>query len=169
MKQARKTICLLLVIVLGITLLGCTGGRPETMDVVLKYLKAVEGDIPDNLCLTIYYISPHILTRRPLSAEDLKNFSETKVITVESDELKQHAELLRKLEYRMLQLVEEPSYMNARVCYVFELENKEILEVVISEIGGNVFVNGLEVQDHPIFYELIEPFLTEEAHDTLGF
>lgn len=169
MKRTRRVICLLLVLALAITLPGCTDARPETLDAVQKYLKALEGDIPDNLCLTIYYMSPQILTRRPLSADDLKAFSETKVITVESDELKQHAELLRKLDYRMLQIAAEPSYMNARLCYVFELGDQEILEVVISDIGGKVFVNGLEVEDDPIFYELIEPFLTEEAHDTLGF
>lgn len=169
MKQTRRIICLLLVLALAITLLGCTGARSETQDAVLKYLKAVEGDIPDNLRLTIYYMSPQILTRRPLSADDLKGFSETKVITVESDELKQHTELLRKLDYRMLQIVAETTYMNARLCYVFELGDQDILEVVISDIGGNIFVNGLEVEDHPIFYELIEPFLTEEAHETLGF
>jgi hypothetical protein len=69
----------------------------------------------------------------------------------------------------ILKVVEEQTSVNARVCYVFELGNKNILQIVISDIGGNVFVNGLEVEDHPVFYELIEPFLTEEAHEILGF
>ena len=169
MKRTRTIISMLLLIAMAVSLAGCTGARPETLDAVLEYRKAVEGEIPDDLHLTIYYMAPDILTRRPLTADDLKSFSETKVITVDSDELKQHTETLRKLEHRILKVVEEQTSVNARVCYVFELGNKNILQIVISDIGGNVFVNGLEVEDHPVFYELIEPFLTEEAHEILGF
>ncbi len=42
-------------------------------------------------------------------------------------------------------------------------ESGKLLEVTISEIRGNVVVNGMEVEFDPVFYELIELFLTEEA------
>ena len=91
------------------------------------------------------------------------------MITVEHGELAAKSELLKELKSSILSFVEEPSYMNARLYYVFEIGEQKILEVVISEIHGSVIVNGYEMEDHTIFYELIEPFLTEAAHETLGF
>lgn len=169
MKQGRKAIHLLLVIALAITLSGCSGTWDKLHDSLNDYIRAIEEDIPDNLRLTIYYTDPNILTRKPLSAEDLVRFSETKEIVVHSGELAVQSELLKKLNSSNLRRVEETSDMNARVYYVFEMGNYRILDVVISEIHGTVFVNGFEVEDDPIFYELITPFLTEEAHETLGF
>ena len=64
--------------------------------------------------------------------------------------------------------------MNARLYYVFEVgDSEKLLEVVVSpdsldKINGRVVVNGVEVKDNPIFYELIMPFLTEDAHNELG-
>ena len=74
-------------------------------------------DIPDDVHLKIYYINPRILTRIPLSAEELMVFRGVKVITIESEELAKHSTLLRKLDASIISAVNEESYINAIQCY----------------------------------------------------
>lgn len=163
----RIVVICLLAFLLAITLTGCSNSTP-LQDVMNDYSKMVEGDIPEDFCLTIYYLDPNILTRRPLSEADLVTFPGVEIIRVESEELASYWTLLKELDLSILQLVKEKSYMNARLYYVFEVGDSDILEVVISEIHGSVFVNGVEVEDNPLFYELIAQFLTEEDHNVLG-
>jgi len=67
-----------------------------------------------------------------------------------------------------LQPVKEKTYINARLYYVLEVGTESLLGVVISDIHGSVFVNGEEVEDHPVFYEIIIPYLTDEDRTILG-
>ena len=168
MKRAVTVVTFLLVL-LCIIISSCVfSSKKELGHTLADYEKAVEKDLPEDLCLTIYYLSPGILTHVPLGWESLKNHSETKKIIVESEKLETYVELLRKLNQSILQPTEGESCINARLYYVFETENDKLLEVDLTRISGTVFVNGIEVEDHPIFYELIAPFLTEDAYNTLG-
>ena len=133
------------------------------------YERMINGNIPDDLRLTIYYISPLIFTRMPLSAEDLVNDWDAKIITVSAEELSSNLAVLQKLKASVLQPVEEETYIDARIYYVFETSrSNKVLEVVSRSLRSSVFVNGVEVENNEIFYEIIEPFLTEEAHEILG-
>ena len=167
----RKAIALLLV---GVLLAGALSGCQNSSDPVTKalaeYSRMLKKDLPGNLRLTIYYISPTILTRRPLSKEELMTDRDVVKIIVEADELAEHRAILEKLNPSILQPVKEETYINARLYYVFEVgASNKILEVIISEIHGSVFVNGTEVEHHDVFYELIDPFLSEEDRDILGY
>ena len=149
---------------------GCTSASGNEMECTLdNYIKAVEGDLPEDLHLTIYYLSPSYVTRRALSPESMINVTYTKKIVVESEELKEQLELLRKLDTSVLQPVIEKSEINTRLLYVFTTEKKILLQVDLTKINGTVFVNGFQVEDNPIFDELIEPFLTEDYFETMGF
>ena len=167
MKYTRKMVCLLLAAVMVLTSHGCSDSKNQAYDSLeasfADYLKAVEGDIPEDLRLTIYYIRPYIATRRPLSVEDLMNFTDVNRIVVESEGLAAHSELLRKLDPSLLQPATGESYINARMYYVLEAGNDKLLEVIIST--GSVFVNGFFVEFHPILLELIAPFLPEDARE----
>lgn len=165
----QKTIVIYLVILaLVISLVGCSDSTP-LQDAMNDYCKMVEGDMPDDLRLTIYYLDPTILTRRPLNQEDLVTFPGVEVIIVDSEELAPHWEQLKEMSPSVLQPVQEESYINARLYYVFEAgDSGKILEVVISEIHGSAFVNGVEVEDNPIFYDLIVHFLADDDRDILG-
>ena len=153
------------VISLLITVLtGCTTASGSAQSPIDDYSAMLKEGIPEDLCLTIYYMDPRILTRLPLSADDLINFSETKKIVVEAKELEENLNLLKKLELDVLQPAAMKSYIDARMYYVLASENSgKLLDVIISQIHGNVFVNGEEVNYDPVFLEIISPFLTEEA------
>lgn len=167
MRRILAVLCLIAVLATAI-LIGCAEKSPLER-ALAEYSKVVEGDPPEDIRLTIYYLSPMILTRVPLSGDDLATFPGVGIITVSSEELASHWALLKELTPSMLKPVQEESYMNARLYYVFETgDSNKILEVVISEIHGTVFINGIEVEDNPIFYDLIIPFLTEESRNVLG-
>ncbi|MBO5175465.1 MAG: hypothetical protein J6B84_10035, partial [Eubacterium sp.] len=83
--------------------------------------------------------------------------------------LASHWELLKELKPDILQPVQEESHINARLYYFFEVgDSEKILEVIISNIYGSVFVNGFNVENNPVFYDLILPFLEDEDRQILG-
>lgn len=157
----------LVVFFLMIIVTGCSSASP-LQDAMEDYSRVVDGTMPEDSHLTIYYIAPYILTRAPLSIDDLKTFQEVRIITVASEELEVHWTLFKELDPSVLQPVKEKTYINARLYYVFEAGSDSVLEVVISDIHGSVFVNGVEVENHPVFYEMIIPYLTEEDRTILG-
>ena len=167
-----KRICITLLLIsflLAGTLSGCSTPTNKLQDALQDYVKMVEGDCPEDIRLTIYYIDPAILTRKPLTAEELKDFPGVQKITVESEELAKHFETFKKLTPSALHPVEENSGINARVYYVFETEDSgKILEVIICDSYSSVFVNGIEVENNPVFYDLIKPFLSEKDRNALG-
>lgn len=172
------SILLVLAILLTCSLIGCKDlssmkekQTPVTSleESMSKYLKTVEEKLPDDFRLTIYYLDPTVLTRVPLSKEDLQSFPGVVKITVEADELASHWELLKELNPDILQPVQEESYINARLYYFFEVgDSEKILEVIISNIYGSLFVNGFNVENNPVFYDLILPFLEDEDRQILG-
>lgn len=164
MKYTNILSYLLVILLLVTVLTGCADSSSQPEDPLADYVEMLNGDIPEDLRLTIYYMDPRILTLRALSAEDLISFPETKKIVIESDELLANFEVFKKLDPSELVPAIVTSYINARMYYVLEAgESGKLLEVTISEIRGNVVVNGMEVEFDPVFYELIEPFWTEEA------
>lgn len=164
----KRLVISLVVLSLVVCLTGCSHSTP-LQDAMNDYSIMIESGMPEDLRLTIYYIDPTILTRRPLNQEDLVTFPGVEVIIVDSEEVAPHWEQLKELSPSVLQPVQEQSYVNARLYYVFEAGNSgKILEVVISEIRGSVFVNGVEVEGNPVFYDLIIHFLTDADRDILG-
>ena len=164
---------------MAITLFGCANpasvqdNKPEEVslkDALKDYSQIVEGDMPEDARLTIYYISPDILTCVSVTPEQLKTFDCVTVITAGAEELKPYWENMKKLNASNLHAVEEKTYVNARLYYVLEMgESLQLLDVVVnSTIHGGVFVNGVEVENHPVIYEIISPFLSEHDRDVLN-
>ena len=141
------------------------------------YEEIIEEGIPDDLKLTIYYIEPTTLTLVPVrTVEDFMGYSPI-VIEVTAAELAAHRDLLASLNAACLKPVAEdadthPIIGFIRLVYVLERGDSEVLlEVIASDIiyHGGVLVNGFEVENDPIFYDLIDPFLTEEDRNTLKY
>ena len=121
-----------------------------------------------NLSLTIYYASPSLFSFASCSIDDLMEFSEVNKVVVNGDSLKEHVALLTQLLTKLcdteLVPVESKSYLNARMYYI--LENKlqrKTFEVAMWGSGWNVYVNGIEVQSTKILFDVVMPFLPEEA------
>lgn len=175
MKRVVATITLLAMVLAFVFMWGCSEKQMEnTLD---DYEKVMEEGIPDNLKLTIYYIDPTILTRAPVrTLEDLLGYS-PKIIEVTAAELAAHKDVFASLNAACLKPVEEgadthPIIGFLRLVYVLERGDGEVLlEVMASNIiyHGGVLVNGFEVENDPIFYDLIDPFLTEEDRNTLKY
>ena len=159
--RRSKILLLMLIILLVPSLAGCSPSA-QLRNTFSVYLDVISEDIPEDIQLTIYYIEPWILTNRPWSTDDLVNSPDKKIV-VEYEELSTQIALLSKLEPSILEPVKEETYLNARLYYVIETEaHGKILEVAVSDMGKNVFVNGIEVEHNPVFYEIIKPFLSEE-------
>jgi hypothetical protein len=141
-----------------------------------EYKKILTEGIPDDLKLTIYYLNPALLTRAPIrTLEQLRGCSQTKCIEVYATQLEAHENLLKNLDDSDLQPLElnndsEPILGYLRLVYIMELENSEmLLEVMASDLvyGESILVNGFEVENNPIFYDLICPFLSEKDKQIL--
>ena len=160
--RRSKILLFMLIILLVPSLAGCSPSA-QLRNTFSVYLDVISEDIPEDIQLTIYYIEPWILTNRPWSTDDLVNCGHAKKIVVEYEELSTQIALLSKLEPSILEPVKEETYLDARLYYVIETEaHGKILEVAVSQPGKNVFVNGIEVEHNPVFYEIIKPFLSEE-------
>ena len=168
MKRS-KILLFMLIILLVPSLTGCSSPSAQLRNTFSVYLDVISEDIPEDMQLTIYYIDPLILTRRALSTDDLVKDDDVKKIVVEHEELSTQLALLSKLEPSILEPVKEETYLDARLYYVIETETHgKILEVAVSEIGRNVFVNGIAVEHNSVFYEVIIPFLSVEDIAILG-
>lgn len=171
----KKTIAILcLVSLLSILVFsGCAEADPleEALD---KYTSVVEGEMPEDIRLTIYFIPFSNLTRAPVSKESLIE-SPNRKITVRAEELAAHWEQFRELKPSALQLAaEKEQYINARLCYILEVGDgagnyEIILDVLKSYIHGNAFVNGVEVEHTELLFDLIRPFMTEKDWDRLMY
>ena len=128
---------------------------------------------PD-IFLTIYHTDSFLYeTRTCVQSEHLisgyengrENFAK---ITINSAEIKQNSNVFSTFGKRSYIVSDDTSdYVNARIYYVFESEDKgKILEVTLG-INGVVLVNGKYIKhgkdnDTSVFYELILPFLKDD-------
>ena len=157
------------IFLLAVSLAGCQHPSDPLSGALHEYSEIIAEEFPDDLQLTIYCMDPEIDTRFPLGVDNLMTLDQVAVIRVEAEELKSHAVLFRKLDTSALTIVPGEAHINARMYYVFETDSSgKILEVIINNIHGNVFVNGVAVEENPIFFALIRPFLTEEACNLWG-
>ena len=149
-------------------LANCGGNDMRPKDVMNSLAKITEKTIFDDLSLTIYYISPSILTRAPLSVDDLMNFNSVKKIVINGNDIEEHIDFFEKISKDDLIPVKKTSRIDARFYYVFESEKDgKILDVAMWGDDNSIFINGFEVKGNDIFYDVIKPFLSEEAKNDL--
>ena len=175
--------CILLLLVV-IVLASCGGKSMQSQNVQLQsappdkkplsFSEIVASGNLEDLSLTIYYIAdPLVFFRLPLSVDLLINNSSTKKIVVDSNHLEEHIDLLVQLSNATFIAVEQESFLDARLCYIFETkQGGRVFEVAMDGvqfdengeyIGSCIYVNGLAVYDDDIFYDVLKPFLTEDA------
>lgn len=168
----KRLIATVLMLALVFSFAACGKGAVETeLQTALKdYTQVLEQDMPDGLRLKVYYLDPGILTRAPLTVEGLINSSLANEIVVDGARLKEHKDLLRQISADRLVPVAEPSGLHARLSYIFETDDGEV--VLVAAFGGadgSVFVNDVEVAFDGIFRDVVRPFLTEEEMDDFEY
>jgi len=166
--NAKKRIILafLVLLLVAVAILFRFGGNcMRSTRVLHKYSRIIEQVDVNDLSLTIYYMSPWILTTFPLSVDGLINHSITEKTIVSGSDLKEHFDLFKQINNDVLIPVRRRSpYLNVRLYYVLECRiNGRLLDVVMWSSEENIIVNGVEVKEHYIFYDIIIPFLPESA------
>lgn len=163
MKCTNILLYLTIVFFLLSLLTGCANSSSQIQNSLHNYSQMIAGNIPEDLCLTIYYLDPSILTYSPLNVDDLMNFSETQKIIIQSEELMANFEPFKKLDISALKPAREKTYVNARLYYVLNAGDAgNLLEVVITQTNYNVILNGIETEYTPIFHELVAAFLPKD-------
>jgi len=140
--------------------------RPKALNSFSTLIKS--GNLHD-LSLTIYYVSPFVFTNHPWSVDDLIRECEGQEIVVDGSDLGKYIDLLNQIgNTALIPVLEKSSYLDARIYYVFETEKRgKIFDVAMWSSDGGIFVSGLEVKGTNIFYDVITPFLSEDAVKTL--
>ena len=118
--------------------------------------------------LIIYFMNPSRLAQVPVSEYDLISGMYDHKLTVSGELLKEHANLLGRLKKIKLKSVETKSALNTRLLYVFKDKNdKEVLSVSMWGENNSMFVNGEEVKEEKILYDVIIPFLPEDVAEVV--
>lgn len=163
----RKNIILGFIIILllaGTILVSLWSINSHTKNSSLIFSELIEHRNLNDLSLTIYYMNPLYLTRYPISDTDLIDGKFDYKVTIRGRRLDEHIDLLNQLNSITLIPVEHKSYLNARLCYVFETKKDgKILTVSMWGKNNSIFVNGCEVKENNVFYDVVMPFLPEDA------
>jgi len=133
------------------------------------------GEFKDfsSLKLTIYWLSPCILTRHPLSECDvvryvnsmyMKEPESAQKIVIHGQQLNEHADLLNQLNNLNLTPTEEKQKLCARIHYVFETsDGTSVFRVSMSGLHRFMLVNGKAVKRELLLYEVLIPFAYGES------
>ena len=136
--------------------------NPQLKKELAQYSEMLQNGKVSELEMTIYYVSPPILTQYPWGVDNVKKSSHTRVVTVSGEKLREQIDLLKELSADNLRLTSS-EYLDARFCCEFSNASGEVLLTLVSGgIGGDVYVNGIAVEENEIFYKLLIPHISEE-------
>lgn len=124
MRQSRLcrvflTVAMITVIAV-LALSGCRAQPAPLQDALADYEKVLKTDGLDGLRLSVYYIDPSILTRSPLTEEQLLSFESVQKFEVDNAQLLQHIELLKTINAEEMTPVSNTSVLDARLCCIMQ-------------------------------------------------
>ncbi|HNX15532.1 MAG TPA: hypothetical protein PKH29_11855 [Oscillospiraceae bacterium] len=150
-------------------LLASAGFVVYKIDGTRTFSEIVESGDLSNLRLTIYYMSSGYLTVQPLSIEGLIGSCDYKIV-VKSSDLEAYNDYLIRLSKEPLLPFEKEGRIDARVYYVFETKlGHKLYDVAWPVLVGGIYVNGMNVKKSDIFYDVILPFLPQDAADDVKY
>jgi hypothetical protein len=158
----------LLLLFANIILVGCGGSNMNLKTTSVNFSELIESGNLNDITLTIYYMDFSIRTRIPLSLESLMGGRYNHRVVITGEDLVKHRDLLEQIINVELIPVENETFVNARLYYVFEHgEHEEMFSFLAFGGGDTMFVNGLEVEYNSIFFEAVLPFLPDDAVETI--
>ena len=150
-----------ILLLIAVIILIISAGNDMSTKKLSKIIK--RGNL-DDLNLTIYYVKPSVLSTFPMSVDDLINFSYVHKIIIDGSKLEEHIDLLNEMYTVDSVPVENKSRLDVRLYYVFETKkNHKIFDVAMWGRNNSMFVNGIEIYENDIFYDVIKPFLPEDV------
>ena len=180
--------CIVLLLLVATLLTSCVRDDVPPEEQLLQFSDLLESADIEDVSLTIYYMSPFMLTAIPVSVDtmvyglpeasrpldmgsDENGWHQLKIV-IDGERLEKHVDLLNQMVNTELVAVEKNSYEDIRIYYVFKSKNGEkIFDVALwdarySEDGTYVddcfIVNGIAVAEDIVFYEAIIPFLPDD-------
>ncbi len=169
MKRIIPVILCLAALLAGFIVGKCTQESPQEA-VLEKYTEVIQGQMPEDVRLTIYIMTFDAFYSVTVSREELMAHPHEKII-VGPEELAPYWETFRKIKPSALQLAsEKEDFRQHEYGYVLEVGDgqgnyKKILEVF--SVGRNIVINRLEIEYQDLLRDLIDPFLTEEGRSLL--
>jgi len=170
----KKSNCLIIFALLFMIILsGCGGSNVETKRIFTDFSRLIEDRDYENLRLTIYFRNPLLFP--PRSSVNVERLIElypgsTRKFIVEGNALVEHSYLLHQLSNVDMILPEcETLPRDVRIYYFIEnMITGKMFEVVIQGCRTDpMFVNGVEIEWNEIFYDVIIPFLPEDAVESV--
>lgn len=158
-----------ILLVLAVTILtSCKEINMHSEKTSFDFSELIKNENIDDVRLTIYYVIPNFLARYPWSIDHLINSSSDKKIVINGSELEEHLDLFNQINKDVFVPVKnKSSYLDARMYYVLESKkNGKLFDVAMwggDSKGNSIFVNEHEVQGHDIFYDVVMPYLPEDA------
>ena len=168
-KNRAARISLLLCLALLLTCLaGCGGKGEQAADRVQSALAKVD---PEDLRITVCFSDPRVMTRAPMTLEQLLACDFCDVFHLSGEETAASVQVLREeLRPEMVEAVKPSGRMNARVYYLLETgTGDKLLELIVYAEDGTLYFNGVEVRDHEIFYRIIYPCLGDLADELWAY
>lgn len=168
MRQSRLcrvflTVAMITVIAV-LALSGCRAQPAPLQDALADYEKVLKTDGLDGLRLSVYYIDPSILTRSPLTEEQLLSFESVQKFEVDNAQLLQHIELLKTINAEEMTPVSNTSVLDARLCCIFESDRAgQILRLTLGGKDNSIIVNEVEVENCELLRDLLAAFASEET------
>ena len=164
-----------LVLLSSIILTGCGGDNMFSKRPLFNISELIENENIDDISLTIYYVNPFILTLFPWSIDNLIDSSQENKIVVNGSDLKEHIDLFKQINNNnSIPVKKKSTYVDVRLYYVLESKvNGKLFDVAMWGGGdgsedNSIIVNGIEVKGNDIFYDVIMPFLPENAAKEFG-
>ena len=171
MKRIIPVILCLAALLAGFIVGKCTQESPQEA-VLEKYTEVIQGQMPEDVRLTIYIMTFDAFYSVTVSREELMAHPHEKII-VGPEELAPYWETFRKIKPSALQLAsEKEDFRQHEYGYVLEVGDgqgnyEKILEVSWDKPGENVMVNGVEVENVELLCDLVAPFMTYDERGSL--
>jgi len=164
---------IVIVLLVSVFLLqGCSGFQlsqdaDDLSHLLDDYLKAIENGVPSDMSLMIYNATYRMSTDIPLDEAGLilmcsnsKDPSIADKVVIDSTQLSSKIDQLKNINSLSLQKPLISLGKNLRIYYFIETETDgKVLEVGMYGKDSNMFVNGVEVEYDPAFFDLVEPYL----------
>ena len=170
MSFIKKTALVFLLLFASILFVSCRENTKSPEKALDNFSQQISEGKTNGMSLTIYYKNPEILTPYPLDVCELIRLNDFKIV-VKDKELKNYINVLSQINSKVIIPVEtdeKMSYVEARIYYIFKDRfGRKMFDVVMWSGQGNIFVNGIEVEECRLFYDVIIPFLPEDIADVL--
>lgn len=168
-RTVISAVCLLLSVIVILSSCGETEmGLEKSLSKFSSFVEQIERGKISDISATVYYHSPYVLLLCPIwSVDRLMKQPYTYKVEVSGSELKEHLDLLKRIDGDNLTPLDGESRMDVRIYCVFEKKGRKVLDIVMWGSGGSMFVNGSEVEESDVLCGIVKAFLKGKEDEAL--